>query len=279
MLADLGTVLAKAQRGRYAVGSFNTANLELTQAILAAAEAARAPVIVSTTEKAIAYGDIEVLAAMIRILGARAKVPVVLNLDHGHHLATVRAAIRAGYTGVMYDASTRPYRANARQTKTVVRLCHRARISVEGELGSVGGRADLGANARYTDPHEAAAFVRDTGVDALAVMIGNAHGGQFPEERLRFDLLTAIRRVVRVPLVLHGASETPAAHFRQAIRLGITKVNIDTTLRKTFTTVLRRTLDAHATVYDPRAVLGASRAAVQRVVKRHLALFGSAGKV
>ncbi len=279
MLVDLLAVLQPARHRRYAVGSFNTANLELTQAIIAAAEESRSPVIVSTTENALAYGDIEVLAAMVRILGRRARVPVVLNLDHGHQARTVQAAIRCRYTGVMFDASRRPYVVNVTQTRAAVIRCRAAHISVEGEIGSVGGRADLAHRDQYlTDPVQAAEFVRRTRVAALAVSIGNVHGGQFAQERLDFPRLKMIAARVAAPLVLHGASGTPPSHIRRAIALGIAKINIDTDLRVAFTRRLRSYLPAHPNEHDPRPVLATSRAAVKRVVQAKMKLFGSAEK-
>lgn len=280
MLVDLLQVLRPAQRRRYAVGSFNTANLELTQAIIAAAEEARSPVIISTTEKALVYGDIEVLASIVRILGARARIPVVLNLDHGHHAEIVRAAIRHQFTGIMFDGSRLPYEMNIRQTRNAVVWSRPAGISVEGEIGSVGGKQDLQDRERnLTRPAEAVSFVRRTGVAALAVSIGNVHGGQFAEEHLDFPLLKVLATQVRVPLVLHGASGTPPVRIRRAIALGISKINIDTDLRLAFTRALRSYLPSHPTEKDPRPVLGASRDAVRRVVVTKMKLFGSAGKI
>lgn len=279
MLVSLATVLQKAQRQRYAVGSFNTANLELTQAILAAAERLHAPVIISTTEKAIAYGSMTALAAMVSALGRRSKIPVVLNLDHGHSLATVREAIRHGYTGVMFDGSKFPYEKNEALTRRAVQLCAVKKISVEAELGTVAGQAEVLAHTlQLTDPQQAKRFVRATGIHALAVAIGSAHGKPLPQERLDFLRLQQIHRVVKVPLVLHGASSTPPSRVRRAIQLGITKLNIDTDLRVSFTEALRKYLSAHKSVYDPREPLGASRSAVQRVVEGKIRLFGSVGK-
>lgn len=277
MLASLATVLRQAQRRRYAVGSFNTVNLELTQAILAAAEAERAPVILSTTEKAITYGGLEALAAIVSTLARRARVPVVLNLDHGQQLSTVQAALRVGYTGIMFDGSRLPYADNLRLTGRAVASAERFDVAVEGELGAVGGRADARRGTlRLTDPWQAQEFVRQTGVAALAVAIGSAHGLPVPGERLDFDRLREIRERVRVPLVLHGASATPSARIRRAIRLGIAKINIDTDLRLAFTGGVRGYLAGHRSAYDPRAYLAAARDAVVRVVRQKIRLFGSA---
>ncbi len=279
MLASLSSVLRQAQRRHYAVGSFNTSNLELTQAILSAAETLQAPVIISTTEKAVAYAGIEVLAIMVQTLARRASVPVVLNLDHGHSLATVKAAIRTGYTGIMFDGSRLPYEQNRRQTRQAVALCARAGIPLEAELGTVGGRQDvIRQTLQLTDPWQAQAFVRQTKCAALAVGIGSAHGLPVPGERLDFDRLREIRERVSVPLVLHGASSTPPARVRRAIKLGITKLNIDTDLRVAFTDGLREFLGRHRRDYDPRDSLTVAREQVRRVVMQKIRLFGSAGR-
>lgn len=276
MLAAFAPVLSKAQRGRYAVGSFNTANLELTQAIVTAAEAERAPAILSTTEKAIAYAGIEALSAMAAVLARRARVPIVLNLDHGKSLLTVQAALRAGYTGIMFDGSRLPYADNLRLTARAVALAERYDVTVEGELGSVGGREDVRRNRlQLTDPWQAQEFVRKTGIAALAVGIGSAHGLPVPGERLDFDRLKEIHERVRIPLVLHGASSTPPVRVRRAIRLGVVKINIDTDLRLAFTQAVRQTLSAQRSLYDPRDYLQMGRDAVVRVVRRRIRLFGS----
>lgn len=279
MLASLGSVLRQAQRGQYAVGSFNTANLELTQAILAAAAELHSPVIISTTEKAIAYAGVEALAAIVSTLARRVRVPVVLNLDHGQSQRTVRQCLRLGYTGVMFDGSALPYGENVRQTHQAVSLARGFGVAVEGELGSVGGREDIRRGTlRLTDPGQAQAFVRATGVAALAVAIGSAHGLPLPEERLEFDRLKAIRQRVSLPLVLHGASSTPPARLRRAIRLGIAKINIDTDLRLAFTHGLRSYLASHRAAFDPRAILADGRELVRRTVRAKLRLFGSVGQ-
>lgn len=279
MLASLSSVLAKAQKHRYAVGSFNTANLELTQAIIAAAEELHSPVIVATTEKALAYADIESLAVIVRTLGRRARIPVVLHLDHGRALETVKQAIRYQYTGIMFDGSKLPFAENLRLTRRTVRWAHAVNIPVEAELGSVGGREDVRRGTlQLTDPWQARDFVHKTGIDALAVGIGSAHGLPVPEERLDFDRLREIRQRVRVPLVLHGASSTPPARIRRVIREGIAKINIDTDLRVAFTDAMRQYFRGHRSDYDPRNVLSASRQAVKRAVMQKMRLFGSAGK-
>jgi fructose-bisphosphate aldolase class II len=275
MLATLDRVLRAAQRKRYAVGAFNTSNLETTQAIIETADRLRSPVIVNVTEKAIAYGGLPALTAIVTVLAKRAHVPVVLNLDHGRSIATVRAALSAGFTGVMLDASRQPYAVNVRWTKTVVALAKKTGAGTEGELGVV---AYVDEEITETDPWQAGDFVRRTGVDAFAVGIGNAHGPVRADEHLNFDRLRAIRKHVRVPLVLHGASGTKPAAIRRAIALGIAKINIDTDLRRAFTGQLRTALASDRRGFDPRSFLLPAREAVAKVVSRKIRMFGGAGR-
>lgn len=275
MLARLNRVLIAARRKRYAVGAFNISNLETAQAVVLTAAKLRSPVIVNVTEKAIAYGGLEPLAAIVHALARRVSVPVVLNLDHGHSVTTVRSALAHGFTGVMLDASREPFPVNVRLTRTVVELAKRSGAGAEGELGVV---AYEGEAASETDPWQAGEFTRRTGVDALAVGIGNTHGLPRPDERLNFDRLAAIRARVRVPLVLHGASGTKRIAVRRAIALGVAKINIDTDLRRAFTGALRTGLAADRTSYDPRTFLAPARTAVERMVAQKIRLFGGQGR-
>lgn len=272
MLARLDRVLHLAQRKRYAVGAFNTSNLEITQAVISTAERLHSPVIVNVSEKAIAYAGLSNLSVLIRTMAQRTKVPVVLNLDHGRSVASVRAALAAGFTGVMLDASRQPYPVNVRWTQKVVSMAAGFEAGVEGELGVVAYPSEAPTE---TDPGQAEDFVRRTGIDAFAVGIGNTHGLPRPHERLNFDRLRAIHDRVRVPLVLHGASGTKSVDIRHAIRYGVAKINIDTDLREAFVTALRQRLAERRHDFDPRIFLGAARDAVARVVARKMRTFGS----
>lgn len=279
MLVSLAKLTHAAERGKYAVGAFNTINLEITQAIVAAAVRERAPVIISISEKALEYSS-DLLPAIVLALAERAPVPIALHLDHGKSFERIRWCFRRGFTSVMYDGSDLPFAENLRNTKKAVQLSHAKGVSVEGELGRIGGREDAGQVHRMqmTDPKEARTFVQRTGIDVFAPAFGNAHGGQWKSEQLDFVQLAAIHAAVRVPLAFHGASETPSAHFRRAIRLGVRKINVDTALRKAFVAALRRTLRRQPQLTDPRASLAPSRGAVEHAVRNHLRLFGSAGR-
>lgn len=283
MLSRLQTVVRQAQRRGYAVGAFNISDLEQAQAVITAATKLRSPVIVNTSEKAIAFAGLEELAALVTIMARKAPIPVVLNLDHGKSVKIATDCLRAGYSGIMFDGSRLPDDQNTRQTTEVVWRAKKYGVGVEGELGQVrfvedAKRAHTGSQFTMTDPKAAARFVRQTKVAAFAVAIGNAHGRPTKDERLDFTLLADIRRRVSVPLVLHGASGTPPAHIRKAIKLGICKINIDTDLRLAFTAALRSFLRSQPDVFDPRAEMTVGRDAIFQVVQKKMLLFGSRNK-
>lgn len=275
MLARLQTVLRRAQRGKYAVGAFNVSNLEQTQAVIQAARKLRAPVIVNTSEKAIAYAGLEEITAFVLAMAKKYPIPIVLDLDHGRDVRLARRCLAAGYSGLMFDGSRWPLKKNIQLTKSVVQAGQPHGVGVEGELGQVKYPDELKKSSAkvLTDPDEAAAFVRQTGVCALAVAIGNSH--VIPRDTLDFRLLRQIAAKVRVPLVLHGASGTAAPAIRKAIALGITKINIDTDLRIAFTAAIRKVLTADRNMYDPRAYLTPARQALMDTVMKKIKLFGS----
>ncbi len=279
MLVTLTKVLKVAQEQKFAVGAFNTANLELTDAIILAAEEMHAPVIVQTSEKALEYAGFEELVNLIVTRAKTSPIPIVLHLDHGRTHEVIDRCLVSDYTSVMYDGSKLPYEENLKWTEHFATKAHHKGISLEAELGRVGGvEDDVSATEGMTDPQLAAEFVHKTHCDALAVGIGNNHGKPKPGEHLHLDVLEQIRRHVGIPLVLHGASSTPEDKIRAAIKLGITKINIDTDLRVAFATAERDLLAHDKKVYDPREILTPARDAVHGVVKHKIALFGSAMK-
>lgn len=280
MLVNSKQILRKAQKERYAIGQFNTSNLEMTQAIIEAAEKMKAPVIVATSEKALDYAGFEELVSLIKLMATKSRMPIILHLDHGASLDIVKKCIKAGFTSVMMDASKKPFAENIRLTKKVVQLARAKNVSVESELGALAGREDYVVSLKsvMTDPDKAREFVHKTGVDSLAVSIGNIHGIPLSYERLDFTRLNEIRKNVKIPLVMHGASSTAPAKIKKAIKLGICKINIDTDLRLAFIKTLRKTLAKDKKVYDPRAVLAPSREALKRVVIEKIKLFGSKNK-
>lgn len=277
-LVPAGPLLQKAREGRYAVGAFNCNNLEILQAIIAAAEAEQSPVIIQASQGGLKYAGLEYIAAMVQEAANTATVPVALNLDHGTSFEQAVRCIRAGFTAVMVDGSRLPFAENVELVRRVVDVAHCVGVSVEGELGRIGGKEDdivvAKEDAFFTDPNEACRFVEATGVDALAVAIGTAHGVYKGEPKLDFARLDEINKKVDVPLVLHGASGLSDESIRQAIQLGITKINIDTEIRQAFAQGVREVLAKNPDEIDPRRILGPARDRMEAVVQGKMRLFG-----
>lgn len=282
MLVPMSTLLAKAQAGGYAVGAFNTNNLEIVQGIMEAARELEAPVILQASQGAIKYAGINYIVAMVEVAAREAGVPVALHLDHGTSFEQAVKCIRAGFSSVMFDGSKYQFEENVAKTQEVVRVARPAGVSVEAELGKIGGTEDdisvSEADALMTVPAEAKLFVEQTGIDALAIAIGTAHGPYKGEPKLDFARLEKIRQLVEIPLVLHGASGVPEEAIRKAIAMGICKINIDTDLRQAFSYAVKDVLAAKPGEYDPRKLLGPGKEALKAKVKEKIMLFGSAGK-
>lgn len=306
-LANSREILEKARKGGYAVGAFNTSNLEVTQAIIETAVEKRSPVIVSTSPSALAYAGIRHISNIVRGLAEEASVPVALHLDHGLDFETVVRCIRHGWTSVMIDASKEPFARNVELTKKVVEVAHIVGVSVEAELGRLVGIEDQVVvserEASLTDPEQAASFVAETGCDVLAVAVGTSHGAyKFKgEPKLDFRRLREIAKVVPIPLALHGASGVnkelvdkairygageklasaagvPDDAIREAIMSGIQKINIDTDLRLAFVATLREALATKPDEIDVRKLLQPGREAMKTVIAHKMELFGSAGR-
>lgn len=281
-LVNLSRILARADEGGWAVGAFNCNNMEIVQAIIRAAEAENAPVILQASQGAIKYAGLGFIAALARQAVKETRVPVALHLDHGTSFEQVVRCIRAGFSSVMIDGSRHPLEENIALTRRVVETAHPVDVSVEAELGRIGGTEDdISVDERdalFTDPDEAYRFVQETGVDALAVAVGTAHGRYKGVPKLDFERLREIRARVKVPLVLHGSSGVPGEAIQEAVRLGVRKVNIDTDIRQGFTDEVRRVLAENPDEIDPRRVLGPARDAAVAVIREKIRLFGSAGK-
>ena len=236
MLVNLNEVLRPAKKNQYAVGLFNAVNLELARGIINAAESSRSPVIMGTAEVLLPYGPLEEVSYYLLPMAKKASVPVVVHLDHGLTFDICEKALRLGFSSVMYDCSTDTYEENVRKVKEMADLAHSYGATIEGELGHVGdnegsaeGSSHLEDPSKYfTDPSLAKDFVDKTGVDALAIAVGNAHGAYKLPPKLDFERIRTIAKTVDVPLVLHGGSGLTNADFRQAIKDGISKVNIFT---------------------------------------------------
>lgn len=236
MLVNMNEVLRPAKKHHYAVGLFNAVNLELARGILAAAEATRSPVIMGTAEVLFPYGPLEEVSYYLLPMAKKANVPVVVHLDHGLNYDTCIKALELGFSSIMYDCSTDNYEENVRKVKEMAEIAHSYGATIEGELGHVGdnegsaeGSDTMADPSQYfTDSKMAKDFVDKTGVDALAIAVGNAHGAYKLPPKLDFERIRTIAATVDVPLVLHGGSGLTDNDFRQAIKEGISKVNIFT---------------------------------------------------
>ncbi len=313
MLKNLNHILPKARKRGYAVGAFNINNLETALAIIEAANEEKSPVILQTSEGAINYAGMDYLGAIAKVAAEKSKVPVVFHLDHGKNIDLVKVAIKSGlYGSVMIDASHLSFKKNVKAVRGIVKLAHRKGISVEAELGAIPGKEDLvsvkNKDAFFTDPEKVVKFMKLTGCDALAISVGTAHGA-FKQTGIAGSLdlvrLKEISQVVKIPLVLHGASRVckkllnrlhtqcgllkdcdwmKNAHGistpqkKRAIKLGVAKINIDTDLRLAFAAGLRETIFSDKKSIDPRVLLEKSREMMKAEVKTHIKIHGSGGK-
>jgi fructose-bisphosphate aldolase class II len=278
MLVSGRVLLDEAVRGGHAVGSFNTYNLEITRAIIAAAEARRQPVFLAVGSGALEHGGFAPLAQLVLAAAREAKVPVAVHLDHSPDLATCERCARAGFTSLMIDGSHLPFEGNVLLTREAVELA--GAIPVEGELGGVAGGEDSSGVQEtaipMTDPAQAEAFAARTRAASLAIAIGNAHGFYKGEPRLDFERLAAIRERVTVPLVLHGASGLSDEDLRRAIALGVRKINVNTEIRYTLFQSLERSLGEGVKGYDVTKLFGAAVDAMRRTVEEKIAVFSGA---
>lgn len=271
-LVNSRELLQDAQRQHYAVGAFNVENMEMMQAVVAAAEAEHAPVILQTTPSTLKYAGTSTYAAMARAMAEHTRVPVAIHLDHGDSFGLCVKAAADGYTSVMIDGSKLPLNENVALVRQVVEMaaCCSGHPCVEAELGRLGGKEDSlevkPGEDIYTAPDEAVRFVRETGIDALAVAIGTAHGFYKGEPKLDFDRLAQLQDAVPVPLVLHGSSGVPDADVQRAVSLGVCKVNFATELRAAYTEAVRHALTGDPSLYDPKKFGGPGRDAVTALV-------------
>ncbi|MDV6375036.1 MULTISPECIES: class II fructose-1,6-bisphosphate aldolase [Deinococcus] len=304
MLVTGNDILIPARAGKYGVGSFNTNNMEITEAIIHTAERLRSPVMVQMSEGAIKYGGQD-LANIVIDLAKRATVPVALHLDHGSSYESALNAIRMGFTSVMIDASHSDFEGNVRETRRVVEAAHAMGISVEAEIGRLGGIEEHivvdEKDAFLTDPDEAVRFIEQTGTDYLAIAIGTSHGAFKGKGRPYIDhaRIEKIASMTGIPLVAHGSSGVPqeiVERFRaaggeigdaagiadedlqRATQFGIAKVNVDTDLRLASTVGIREVLQATPKEFDPRKIFGRARDVMSQVIEHKMGVLGSVGK-
>ncbi len=274
-------LLLDAQENDYAVGAFNVENMEMVQAVVAAAEELKSPVIMQTTPSTVKYADMAYFYANVKAAAEMTNVPVVMHLDHGSSFELAMQALRAGYMSIMIDGSHGTFEENIVISKAVVDVCHPCGIPVEAELGKVGGKEDDlegGEGNLYTDPQEAKMFVEKTGVDSLAVAIGTAHGVYKGIPKLDVERLSTIREVVSIPLVLHGTSGVPDDAVVECIRRGICKVNYATDLRIAFSKGVKSVLHEHPETIDPKKYNAQGREKVKQYVMSKIKVCGSVGK-
>lgn len=280
MLVNMNEVLKPAREGGYGVGFFNAVNVEMARAVIETAEEAHSPVMVGTAEILLPTMELNLVADYLLPMAKRASVPVCIHYDHGLTFERCIQAVKLGFTSVMYDCSTESYEENIARVSEMVKICHAAGVTVEGELGHVGDNEGTGKLEHpsdfFTDPDTAEDFVRRTGVDSLAVAVGNAHGDYAFPPKLDFGRIEIIAKKTGLPLVLHGGSGLSDEDFRTAVRKGIAKINIFTDIDKAGKAGVEEGLAAGA-----KTMLGLvpyEINAMKKVVREKMELFGSVGK-
>ncbi|KIL34574.1 tagatose-bisphosphate aldolase [Cohnella kolymensis] len=281
-LVSMSEFLPQAKAGKFAVGQFNMNNLEFAQAITEAAKEEKSPFIFGVSEGALKYMGMEYTVAIAKAAADSSGLPIALHLDHGSSFDVAMKCIRAGFSSVMFDGSHYSFEENIRLTKEVVRAAHAMGVSVEGELGTIGGVEDDisvdEAHAALAKPEEAIRFYEETGVDCLAIAVGTAHGMYKGEVKIHFDIIKEVVAKIPVPIVLHGGSGVPDEMIRQAIQAGAGKINVNTENQVACTNAIREVLNKDSKVYDPRKYLTPARNAMKEVVKEKIRLFGSSNK-
>ncbi|RDX00961.1 ketose-bisphosphate aldolase [Listeria kieliensis] len=282
MLMTMKELLKVANENEFAVPAFNICSYDMLKAIMEEVEANNAPVILEIHPDEIAYLGDEFIAT-VKEYALRSRVPVVIHMDHGGTIQDVMRAIRNGYTSVMIDASRAPYEENVALTKEVVKLAHKVGVSVEAELGTIGnnGSAEGGADSIiYTDPNQAEDFVKETGIDTLAVAIGTAHG-LYPKDKkpeLNIELLKTLHERLDIPFVLHGGSGNPDAEVSESVRYGVGKVNLSSDLKSVFFAEVHRMLNENPGMYEPNQVYPAANEKVKEVVRHKLKILNTVGQ-
>ena len=279
MLVNMNDVLLSAKKGHYGIGFFNAVNVEMARSIIETAEELRAPVMVGTAEVLLPAMSLERVAEYLIPMAQKAAVPVCVHYDHGLTFDKCMEALKLGFTSVMYDCSTEDYESNTAKVTEMVRICHGRGVTVEGELGHVGDNEGTGKlenpSDYYTDPEIAADFVKRTGIDSLAVAVGNAHGDYKFPPKLDFERIETISGRTGLPLVLHGGSGLSDSDFRTAVQKGVCKVNIFTDIDKAGKAGIEEGLAAGAS--SMMALIPYEIEAMKRVVRSKLELFGSVG--
>ena len=280
MLVNMNDILLPAKEGKYGVGFFNAVNVEMARAIIETAEELKAPVMIGTAEVLLPAMELDLVANYLIPMAKKATVPVCVHYDHGLTFERCMQAVKLGFTSVMYDCSTAPYEENITKVAEMVKICHAMGVTVEAELGHVGDNAGSGKLTNpedyFTDPDTAVDYVKRTGVDSLAVAVGNAHGDYAFPPKLDFDRIQIISGKTNLPLVLHGGSGLADADFKNAVRLGVSKINIFTDIDKAGKAGVEAGIAA-----GERTMMGLipyEIKAMKEVVAEKIKLFGSEGR-
>lgn len=273
-------MMKEADKNGYAIGAFNVENMEMVMAVIKACEELRSPAILQTTPSTVKYAGLDMYYANVATAAKKASVPIALHLDHGSSFELAMQALRAGYTSIMIDGSHDSFEDNIAVSKRVADACRPNGVPVEAELGKVGGKEDdlECDDPGYTDPDDAVKFVNETGITSLAVAIGTAHGIYKGEPKLDFDRLSEIRKVVSIPLVLHGASGVPDESVKECIRRGISKVNFATELRIAYSDGIKAFLKENPDAFDPKKYDAVGMEHVTELVKNKIRVCGSENK-
>lgn len=273
-------MLSLAQKGHYAIGAFNVENMEFVQAVVEAAEETKSPVIIATSVNTLKYATPETFYGLVKTIADSVSVPVAIHLDHGQSCESVMKAIKGGYKSVMFDGSKLPYIDNVNETRRIVDICSYLDVSVEGELGAIGGKAGdpRAEDLMYTDPKTAVDFVKRTGVNSLAVAIGTTHGIYKATPKLDYSRLKIIRDTTELPLVLHGASGLSDEQIKKCIENGICKVNIATELRIAWTNTLKTALSEKPHDFDPKVAALEAKKKLKELIVNKMYILGCVGK-
>ncbi|UCF98330.1 MAG: class II fructose-bisphosphate aldolase family protein [Spirochaetaceae bacterium] len=279
----LAALLDKFGHENHAVCSFNVYNMEFTQGVMQAAQEENVPVVLMISELALEFTPLEMIATICQTAARNSTVPVCILLDHGNSSAVIQECLRMGIS-VMFDGSNLPLEENIQLTAYYADLAHRHHVSIEAELGSIsGGESQIESNTRpFTDPAEAERFMRETGIDALAISIGNRHGFYKGKTELDFSRLKAIREKVDIPLVLHGGSDLPESQINLAIEYGIRKINFGTDVKFAFAQAMKQVLSQDPMPFQPIQILSPCRNAVVEEVRKKIRISrgeGRAGRV
>lgn len=275
-------MLLNAQKDNYAVPAFNIHNMETLEVVIETAAEMGSPVIIAGTPSTITYAGPEYIIAMAEVAATKHNIPIAIHLDHFENINEIKHNIDLGFKSCMIDASKMEFEKNIATVKEVVDYAHRFDVTVEAELGKLGGQEDGlvidEKDAMYTNPNDAAEFVRRTGIDSLAIAIGTAHGLYSGEAKLDFERLKEIREKVNVPLVLHGASDVPDELVKKAISLGICKVNVATDLKIPFSNAIKKYFNEHPEANDPRKYMTPAKEAMKKIVSHKIEVCGSANR-